>query len=355
MELELASLERPVERVAGVEMLERPSPGTLVEELGAMSALVLGAVHRGVGVADEGLRRLGSVSGAGDPDAGGDEDLVVGEQDGTRDLFEDSVGEAHHRVRVVDVGAEDRELVTAETGHGVARSQHATEAVADGHEELVAGFVSQAVVDDLEVVEVEEEHRDATGAARRAIHRLADPVHEERAVREAGEGVVDGLVGEALTDRLAFGDVLDLADHVDGLAARISDGGDAQRDPHDVAVGVEVALLESVAADLAGEEAPDVVGVLGPVVRVGDVPDREPDEIGRLASEHAGERPVVAQDPTVRVGERHADRGVLERAAEPLLALSQRGFGLEAFRDVSGVDDDAADVGVADQVGGDDF
>ena len=73
------------------------------------------------------------------------------------------------------------------------------QAPADVDEQLVAGAVAEAVVDDLEAVEVEEQHGDARPALG-ARQGLREPVDEERPVGQAGERVVEGLAGE-LVDR----------------------------------------------------------------------------------------------------------------------------------------------------------
>ena len=73
---------------------------------------------------------------------------------------------------VVDVLGEHRELVAAEAGDGVARPQGLLDARGDSGEQLVAGRVPEAVVDELELVEVEEEHGDrgpATGRHRQGV------------------------------------------------------------------------------------------------------------------------------------------------------------------------------------------
>jgi len=67
--------------------------------------------------------------------------------------------------------------------------------------------VPEAVVDDLEVVDVGEEHRDGSVGAAGARQRELEPVEEDHAVRQPGEGVVRRLVLEALLERLALADV----------------------------------------------------------------------------------------------------------------------------------------------------
>ena len=64
-----------------------------------------------------------------------------------------------------EVGAEQGELVAAEAGQGVAAAQDLGQASGDRAQQLVADGVSVGVVHELEVVDVQEEHRYRTGMA----------------------------------------------------------------------------------------------------------------------------------------------------------------------------------------------
>lgn len=67
-------------------------------------------------------------------------------------------------------------------------------------EDLVAGVVAVAVVDVLEVVDVEQSHRD--GVRCRVPQRGVEQLDERRAVGQSGEGVGPGLrTGDALPGR----------------------------------------------------------------------------------------------------------------------------------------------------------
>ena len=59
----------------------------------------------------------------------------------------------------------------------------------------------EAVVDDLEAVEVEEQHARRPRAPAEAEERLAEAVEEQRAVRQPGQRVVEGLVLESVLRR----------------------------------------------------------------------------------------------------------------------------------------------------------
>ena len=91
----------------------------------------------------------------------------------------------------------------------------------DGLQQLVAGVVAERVVDDLEAVEVQEQHRGAAlgVVALGAADRLVEAVHEQHAVREAGQRVVERVVLEAVLGLAAVGDVGDAADDAGRLAA----------------------------------------------------------------------------------------------------------------------------------------
>ena len=77
----------------------------------------------------------------------------------------------------------------------------------DLDQHLVAGRVAERVVDRAEAVQAEQQHRDAR--AQRPRERLLEALLEEQAVRQAGERVVQRLVGDALLQPAGLGDVGD--------------------------------------------------------------------------------------------------------------------------------------------------
>ena len=97
------------------------------------------------------------------------------------------------------------------------------QALGDGDQQLVAGAVAERVVDDLEVVDVGEQHREAVLARGGARAPRPAARSKQRAVGQAGQRVVVGLVVEALGVVLAGGDVDALGDVVVGLAVGVAD------------------------------------------------------------------------------------------------------------------------------------
>ena len=92
------------------------------------------------------------------------------------------------RAHLVGADAQDHELVAAHAGHDVALVDGAAQALGDLDQEPVAGLVTEAVVDDLEIVEVEEEDGQAVGGEQRG----AQLGHEGGSIGEAREGVEPG-------------------------------------------------------------------------------------------------------------------------------------------------------------------
>ncbi len=90
------------------------------------------------------------------------------------------------------------ELVAADPRDRHRRRQSDAEPRADVLQHGVRIHVAEAVVHRLEVVDVEDQHRDARPLRAGPRDRLLDPLLEERPVRKAGEVIVVRLVAKAL-------------------------------------------------------------------------------------------------------------------------------------------------------------
>ena len=109
----------------------------------------------------------------------------------------DAIGQLNRLIGIVDVLAQHDELVAAEPGDRVARSQDALDPVRHLHQQGIALVVAVLVVDRFEAVEVAEQHRQRPARALAAGQCELQPVEQRRAVRHPGERVVLGLEGEA--------------------------------------------------------------------------------------------------------------------------------------------------------------
>jgi DNA-binding transcriptional LysR family regulator len=154
-------------------------------------APALRPVHRGVGATEQLRRRQRAVDTDGHTEGrtDGDRRTVVHDEavgDGGPQPFGELPGvvRAGHRV------ADDDELVTAETGDGVAWPDGAGQPCRDLPQQRVASGVPQHVVHRLQPVDVGEHHRHHAAGATGPPQGEVEAVVEERPVREAGEVVL---------------------------------------------------------------------------------------------------------------------------------------------------------------------
>ena len=102
---------------------------------------------------------------------------------------------------VVDLAAlveDHHELVAAEARHDVACPQRAAQPVRHFEQEQIAGLMAERIVDDLEAVEIDEQHRETVIVALRCVDRLAQQPVEGLAVRQVGQAVMRGEVFDPL-------------------------------------------------------------------------------------------------------------------------------------------------------------
>jgi hypothetical protein len=207
-----------LDRVAQVGLEIQPAHHDLVhvrvEDRVAALAFGLRAVHRDVGVAHH-VGRSGVGVGERDPDRRGHDQLAPVEVERILQRLLDALGDHGRLAGVADVVEQDRELVAAEPGDGVAGAQGRLQPARDRDQQPVADVVPERVVDELEAVEVEEQHGGAgvRVPALRAADRLREAVEEEHAVRQPGQRVVQRVVLQALLGLAAVGDVGLGADH----------------------------------------------------------------------------------------------------------------------------------------------
>ena len=161
-------------------------------------------------------------------------------------------------------------------GHEVLGPHGPTQPSGDLAQHGVPGGVSEAVVDGLEAVEVDGEDRDRAIVALGASQRQLQVMFEHGSVRKVGEFVVIGKEGEALLRALARADVLHLGDEAKRVAVGVARQGHAQDGPHVVAVGVKVALLRLVGADLPGQHLAHVPAIALHVIGVSEIDERHP-------------------------------------------------------------------------------
>ena len=116
----------------------------------------------------------------------------------------------------MDVLLEHDELVAAEAGDEILRTEHLAQAVCHRAQQLVAAGMAERVVDLLELVEVDEQQRRHLLGAALAGQQAADLVAEIDPVRQRGQFVVARQMRDARLGVAPLGDVLE---QHDGAAA----------------------------------------------------------------------------------------------------------------------------------------
>ena len=131
----------------------------------------------------------------------------------------------------------------------------------------------------------------------------------------------------------------------------IADQRHAEQHPDHAAVAMQVALLELVALDAAGQDLPDIGRVGIDVVGVRDLLEAHVAQAGGVVADQLAQGPVDLEPAAVGGDDRHADGGEVERLAEPGLALAQCGLLAALGRDIGGPDKQADDLAVAATIG----
>ena len=158
-----------------------------LEQLPARLARALRRVEREVGVLEQLLAVAPGVDGGRDADARVGQHLLAGDDERLAERLDDALGDAHRGRRLIDADEQDGELVTAQPRGDIAGAEALADAVGDGAQQLVTRGMAEAVVDGLEVIDVDEEHADVLPRLRQ---RLLDAGAEEEPVRHAGQRIV---------------------------------------------------------------------------------------------------------------------------------------------------------------------
>ena len=153
---------------------------------------LLAPVHRLVGVPNQGGRLLGVGRKEADADAGVDGHLAVRDDEGDAKAVVQALsrGRGHlHRLSLPDAAAvglreveQDQELVPAVAGEDVLGADAVAEPLRHLPQQLVTGVVAEGLVDRLDPVEVEVEHREMPAVPGGARDRHLEMTLEERAL-----------------------------------------------------------------------------------------------------------------------------------------------------------------------------
>src|SRR5436309_8622649 len=170
---EFFAIECAPQVVLHLQQINRPRVHSLVENLVAGFALRLGAIHRGVSVAQHVLWIIVPGRTQRDADTGRRKYFMTAEVEGRVQLFLYAYGHAGGLRRVGNAVEQDRKLVAAQTRNHVNFANAAFQSARHGDQQLVADRVAQTIVHVLETIQVKKQDRELI------VLRLLPAFHDE--------------------------------------------------------------------------------------------------------------------------------------------------------------------------------
>ncbi len=108
---------------------------------------------------------------------------------------------------------------------GIGLANTANQAFRGGLKKLVAGRMSQGIIDMLEAIQVQEQHRDLVPVTGGERDRLADPVAEQQPVGQAGEEIMLGRMKDFQRHRPGGADIAQDDDRAGDVSFTVMDRG----------------------------------------------------------------------------------------------------------------------------------
>ena len=153
----------------------------------------------------------------GDADAGGDEDVSLADGERLLEALEDSLRQHECIGGIPILGVEDDELVARDTTDHAAVGERVAQSCRHRHEHVVAGLMSEGVVDVLEAVDVDEKDRRLSGKSPGDTERVLDVGDHEGSIWQVRQCIgLSGVDQLALCDGVAPHGLDDSASHCDG-------------------------------------------------------------------------------------------------------------------------------------------
>ena len=159
-------------------------------ELVAIARTTLGQGHGLFGFLQQLFGTVTIFREQGDADGGAQAHFVLIEQERQLQVVEYALRQFGGFVGLFDVGLNQGELVTTQTGQCAQAAAMAAQAVGQCEQQLVAALVAELFVDALEVIQADAEHGDAALQAAGVFENLVELLLQLLAVGQAGEEVV---------------------------------------------------------------------------------------------------------------------------------------------------------------------
>jgi hypothetical protein len=172
-----------------------------------VAASRLSPIERGIGVPQQQVTFLPVDRIDADADACGHEQFLLVYAHRRPERVEELLRRSQRVLAAVQAGKDEDELVAAHAGHRVALAQDRPQPTAQLDQQPVAHAVTEAVVDRLDPVDVEERYGHQLSCPPGAPEHHVQPVLEEPPVGQPGELVVGSLEQDPLAVRFLQRDI----------------------------------------------------------------------------------------------------------------------------------------------------
>ena len=334
-DVQFVLLDRPAQ--GGIEC--QPVAGFDVERFGVELELalaqLLGVMHGRVRMTQQDFEVDAVVGKEADAEAAIDAHFLAFEHDRRTDGILDAVQDVQRVAQPTVVAEDEHEFVAAVAGDGVRIAQAGFQPAGDFDQQFVAGAMTEAVVDELEVVEIDESQRALGRPPLRQTQHLLQTVLQQVPVGQAGERIVRRLVFQLLAVIVLCRHVLDGAFVVQRLALRAVDDVGVFGNPDAAAVApVHLGFEIGDAAVFAHQRLELFAPALGNVETDRNV-GQPGDQCRRVfVAVEFGQRPVGGEVVAVDRGLEHADDRILEDAAITQFGVGQLTLAQHLFGDI---------------------
>ena len=249
-EEQLVGIERAAQLGFELQARHRAGAHVFAVDDAAIAARGLGLVQRQARGAQQFVGEAAVVREDRDADGAGDEEIAMPDQERRGERRHDVVDGVLHVGIGLQVADGHRELIAGE-----ARQRHGDRAVAlqleegaeargHGLQQRVAGAVPDAVVDALELVEVDAHHREALAGGGRLAARFLQQLQQVLAIRQLRERIEERQLADAIGGAMPLGDV---AQHQQQAAAVVGHDARFEAPLHALAHALEFHLGALVA------------------------------------------------------------------------------------------------------------
>ena len=195
VQAELVMFQRLPQVLQQLQLFARVGVHRHVKEAVAVFTATFGVVHRGVSVHQQFFGALAIAGVQRNTDARRDLQVML--------IHPKALGQqadlaGGHLRCVVGPGQthQQHKFIAANARQGVLAAQLLAQTQGHFTQQAVAHVMAKRIVDRFEAVQVDKHQRKAAALLRDLGHGLADPVSQQDAVRQPGQGVMQGQLGE---------------------------------------------------------------------------------------------------------------------------------------------------------------